>query len=241
MKAIILAAGKGVRMLPLTEKVPKVMVKVNGKPFLEYVIENLKKAGVSDFGIIVGYKKEVIEEFLKKKMIKATLIEQKEQKGTGHALLQARKFCGSEQFIVQGGDNLFSVKDVKALFREDDFCYVTGKKVENPQKYGVLLEEKGKLVKIVEKPQQFVGNLANVGLYKFTSEIWEALDKIGLSARGEYELTDGITILAGKGKVNVLKLKDYWLDLGCREDIGRIEEFFVKNKLCVIFYLPCRW
>lgn len=228
MKAIILAAGKGVRMLPLTKNVPKVMVEVNGKPFLEYVIEHLHAAGVTEFGIIVGYKKEAIADFLKRKKIKATLMEQKEQKGTGHALLQARNFCSSEQFIVLGGDNLFSVADIKRLFQNDDLCYINGREVENPQKYGVLLEREGKLVKIVEKPQQFVGNLANVGLYKFTSDIWEALDQIGLSARGEYELTDAITSLAEQGKVKVLKLQDYWLDFGCKEDILKVEEFLRK-------------
>lgn len=229
MKAVILAAGKGVRMLPLTENIPKVMVEVSGKPFLEYVIDHLHSAGVTELGIIVGYKKEAIADFLKRKKIQATLIEQKEQLGTGHALLQARSFCGKDDFIVQGGDNLFSVLDIKRLFQNDDLCYITGREVENPQKYGVLLECEGKLVKIVEKPQRFVGNLANVGLYKFTSEIWGALDQMGLSARGEYELTDAITILAGKGKVKVLKLQEYWLDLGCKEDLVKIETF-LRNK-----------
>ncbi len=225
MKAIIMAAGKGTRMLPLTENVPKVLVEVNGKPFLYYVLQNLKKAGIREFGIIVGYKKEKIKEFLAENKIKAKLIEQKEQLGTGHALLQARKFCGRESFLVQGGDNLFSVEDLQAVNVNDNFCYVVGKEVNNPEKYGVLAVNENKLTKIVEKPKEFAGNLINTALYKFTAEIWLALDEIKLSERGEYELTDAVTILAKQGKVKVIKIKEYWLDLGCKEDIPKIEMF----------------
>ncbi len=231
MKAVILAAGKGTRMLPLTENIPKVLVEVNGRPFLYYVLKNLQAAGYNDFGIIVGYKKEKFPAFLKKYGFKAALIEQKEQLGTGHALMQARTFCGKEDFIVLGGDNLFSVKELKEICKEDNFCYVVGKEVADPSRYGVLLAKGKKLAKIVEKPTEFVGNLINIGLYKFTAEIWAALQQVKLSPRGEYELTDAITILAQQGRVKVLKLKDYWLDLGCKEDIPRLEEFLKKMKL----------
>lgn len=229
MKAVILAAGKGTRMLPLTEDKPKVLVEVNGKPFLSYVIENLKKAGFDEFGIVVGYLGEKIKEFCQSEGIEATFIVQSEQKGTGHALLQARDFCGSDNFVMLNGDNLFSVDDLKAVNNDDEFSYVVGKEEDNWQQYGVFVVENGMLVKVVEKPAEFVSNLINIGLYKFTSEIWEALDKIELSSRGEYELTCAIDLLAQEGKVKFLKLHDYWLDLGSKEDIGKIEEFLTKN------------
>lgn len=225
MKAVILAAGKGTRMLPLTLNTPKVLIKINGKPFLYYVIENLKKAGFNEFGIVSGYLKEKIDEFVKANNINAKIIEQKEQKGTGHAVMQAKEFCKDENFIVLGGDNLFSVKDLKAVNKKDNLCYIVGKKVDDPSKYGVLIVKGKKLVKIFEKPKEFVGDLINIGLYKFTPEIWGALDKITLSPRGEYELTDAVTLLAQQGKVNALKLKDYWVDLGCKEDIPNVEAF----------------
>ena len=82
-----------------------------------------------------------------------------------------------------------------------------------------------------EKPEEFVGNLINTALYKFTPEIFKALDKIKLSPRGEYELTDAITILSKRGKVKVIKVKDWWLDLGCKEDIPKIEEFLKKKNI----------
>lgn len=234
MKAVILAAGKGTRMLPLTESIPKVLIEIRGKPFLWHVIDNLKRAGFNQLGIVVGYQGEKIKKFCRENKIKATFIRQDEPKGTGDALRQAREFAGGGNFIVLGGDNLFSVKDMQAVNKDDAFCYVVGKEEkENWQKYGVFVvkgsAEGDKLVKVVEKPPKFAGNLINIGLYKFTPEIWGALDKIGLSERGEYELTDAINLLAAEGKVKVLKLKDYWLDLGCKEDIRKIEEFLSRK------------
>ena len=228
-KAVIMAAGKGTRMLPLTETIPKVLIEINNKPFLHYVIENLKAAGFTEFGIIAGYLKEKIEDYIKQNNINATIIEQKEQLGTGHAVLQAKDFCKDENFIVLGGDNLFSVEDLKAINNQDEFCCIVGKEIqEDPSKYGVLVIKDDKLIKIVEKPKEFVSNIISIGLYKFTKEIWPALDKIELSERGEYELTDAITLLAKQGKVKALKLKNYWLDLGSKEDIPKVEEFIKK-------------
>ena len=224
MKAVILAAGKGTRMLPLTEKVPKVLVKVNGKPFLYYVLKSLQKAGFNEFGIVVGYLREKITDFLKEYGFKAALIEQTEQKGTGHALLQARAFCGDDDFIMLGGDNLWSVDDLKLMGNEDEFNYACGFAVEEPGKYGVFVVEGDNLVKIVEKPQEFVGNLINTGLFNFKPEIFSALDKVELSPRGEIELTDAVSMLAKEGKVKVVRAK-WWVDLGCKEDIPKIEEF----------------
>ena len=130
MKTIILAAGKGTRMLPLTETIPKVLVEVNGKPFLYYVFKTLHKAGLKDLALVVGYKKEQIEAFLKEYNFKAELIEQKEQLGTGHAVLQAKEFVNNEDFIVISGDNLYPVKDIKKIKNKDDFHYIGGLEVE---------------------------------------------------------------------------------------------------------------
>jgi len=217
-------------MLPLTLDKPKVLIEIYGKPFLWYVLENLKKAGVTEFAIIANHKIEKMGKFLTHYNIKATLLQQPEPRGTGDAVKQARGFCGQDNFIIVSGDNLYSAEDLKLVQRDDAFCYIVGKEVQDWHKYGVLVAEGEKLVKIVEKPTKFVGNLVNVGLYKCTADIWPALDKIGLSSRGEYEFTDALSILAKEEKVKVLRLKDYWLDLGCKEDVGKIEEFLESNK-----------
>ncbi len=227
MKVVILAAGKGTRMLPLTETIPKVLVEVNGKPFLYYVLRNLQQAGYKDFCLIVGYKKEKIKSFLEEYGFKAKLIEQKEQLGTGHALLQAKSFVGQENFIVLGGDNLWSIKDFKLINKEDKFNYISGIKVSDPKGYGVLIAEDNFLKEIKEKPLKNYGNLINAALYKFTPEIFVELEKTKPSPRGEIELTDAVTVLAKKGLVKIIKA-EWWLDLGKKEDIPKAELFLKR-------------
>lgn len=234
MKAVILAAGKGDRMLPLTRDIPKVLIEINGKPFLYYLLKNLQEAGYSDFGIIVGYKKEQIKEFLEKYNFRATLIEQKEQLGTAHAISLAEDFVNGENFICMVGDNLWSVDDLKAAAIEDNLNYIVGIKSKTPEKYGVLLSENGFLTAMPEKPKEFVGDVINTGLYKFTPEIFDAIRKIDKSPRGEYEINDAIMKL----KVKVLTIKNYWLDLGCKEDIPKISK--TLNKLSSNFYYDKR-
>lgn len=225
MKAVIMAAGQGTRMLPLTKSIPKVLVEINGKPFLYYVIKNLKKAGYDEFGIIVGYKKEKVEEFIKEYDIDATTIEQKDLLGTGDAVKQAKEFTNNENFIVLGGDNLWDIKDLKKFNKEDNLNYISGFKVDDPGKYGVLIMEDNNLVRIHEKPKEFVGDLISTGLYKFTPEVFDKLDKIEKSPRGEYELTDAITMLAEEKKVKVIQLESFWKDLGKIDDIPAMEKF----------------
>jgi dTDP-glucose pyrophosphorylase len=223
-KAVIMAAGRGVRMLPLTKLVPKPLVKVNGKPFLYYVMAHLRKAGYTDIALIVGYKNHMIPAFLREHNFRATIILQKKRLGTGHAMRQAERFAGKSNFIALGGDNLWSAADLKSIQGNDGLNYVATVRVKNPRRYGVVLAKgNGMMERIVEKPQRFVGNMINTGLYKFTPDIFAALKKIKKSPRGEYELTDAISLLAQQGKVKVVSLRDYWLDLGKLSDIGKIE------------------
>lgn len=229
MKAVIMAAGKGTRMLPLTLNTPKVLLEICGKPFLYYLLKNLEKAGVDDIAIIVGYKKEMIKEFVERYGFNVRLIEQEEQKGTGHALGLARGFAAGKHFLVVNGDNLWSADDIRSVCNDYDFNYVCGIEHEHPEHYGVFDVDCGFLKGIVEKPKQYVGSLINTGLYKFTSDIFDALDRIEISQRGEYELTDAIEILAGQKKVKVRVIADYWKDLGNIKDISLIEDFVIKN------------
>ena len=229
MKAVVLAAGKGTRLLPLTEKIPKVLVGVNGKPFLYYVLRNLQKAGFDEICLVVGYMKEKVREFLKEYGFTAVLVEQQEQLGTGHAIALAKKFVGKDPFLVYYGDSLFSVEDLRRLAIEDGMIYMVGKEVNDWKKYGVLVEKDGFLQKKVEKPSSFVGNLAWAGICKATPLLFKKLVSAGVSPRGEIEVTDAINVLAKEKKVKVIKLQDYWLDLSSPEDIPKIEEF-LKEK-----------
>lgn len=227
MKAVILAAGKGTRMLPLTNDIPKVLININEEPFFCHVLEKLKGF---ELGIVIGYKGDMIKKYVEACDINAEFIEQKELLGTGHAISQAEKFVGNEDFIVIMGDNLYSENDIKEVSSKQGSC-VAGKESDHPEKYGVLVHEGEILKKIVEKPRELVGNLVNTGLYKFTPEIFNVLKQIKKSERGELEVTDAINILAKQGKVKVHKIKDYWIDFGKPEDIETVSKFLKQTKV----------
>jgi len=229
MQAVILAAGLGKRMRPLTEKMPKPLIPVNGKPFLFYLINNLQKAGFNDFVIVASYKIEMIREFLKQYGFNATVIDQREPLGTAHAIAAAENFVKGD-FVVAMSDNLYSSEDLKKFAINDGMNYVGVLVHKNPEKYGNIILNGDFLEKIVEKPAQKVSDLINVGLYKFTPEIFSAIGKIEKSERGEYEITDAISLLCKERKVRVIELKDYWLDMGKPDDVKKIEDFLGSQK-----------
>ncbi|MBI4738523.1 NTP transferase domain-containing protein [Candidatus Woesearchaeota archaeon] len=224
MKAVIFAAGKGTRMLPLTEHTNKVLIPVNGKPFLWYVIDALTKAGIAEIGIVVNYKREQIEQFLQQFNIKATLIHQDQPLGTGHALHCAASFIGQDNFLACPGDNLVSVQDIKNVVGDGTRSQLLGLRHSRPQNYGVLQAENGLLTGIVEKPREFVSDLINSGVYFFTNGLLAHLVNVPRQLNGEYYLTDAITSFAKAEPVHVRTVEGFWLDLGKPADIPVVEE-----------------
>jgi len=236
-KVLVLAAGRGTRMLHLSKDKPKHLININGKPFLYYSLKNLKEAGFEDVIMVVGYKKSVMEEFLEeyKNEFNITLVNQfeilgEERYGTACPLECAKEILKDESFLAIYGDNLYSVEDLKAFNIDDEYSYIAGMHHDQPQNYGVLkVDRDGFLEKIVEKPKEPVGNLINTGPFKFTPEIFKHLDKIEKSPRGEYELVDAINFLAQEKKVKVKEIKGVWLDLGKPEDVQKIANH-IKQK-----------
>ena len=235
MKAVILAAGKGTRMLPITAVKPKPMIKVAGKPFLQYLIDRLLKAGYNEMGIVLGYKKEIIENFIKEKGYRIETIEQKNLIGTAEAVRVCRDYVDDENFIVVCGDNLYSPRDLSKLNKKDDYCYIYTHQGEYDEYigpieiYGQVIVEDGFVKEIIEKPKKQVSDLINVGLYKFTPEIFDAIKSLKSSEKGELKITDAINILAKDKRVKVLEIKDYWVDMVGPENMYAISEFLVEN------------
>jgi len=248
-KVAIAAAGQGTRMLRLTDNKPKHLINVRQRPFLAYLLDDLLDAGYKEIILIVGYKEDLMKKFLeeyknslKGKNLKIDIVSQYEilgpkekQYGTACPVKCVEKIVGKEQFIFLYGDNLYSVKDLKKMDVNDDYCYVAGIENEHPEKYGVLITDNGFLKEIIEKPKEYVGDLINTGLYKFTSDIFKKLSKIKKSPRGEYEITDAISLLAKDKKVKVKKIEDYWKDFGNPGDVIKISRlmkhgFFKKFK-----------
>ncbi len=237
MKVIIAAAGKGTRMLELTKDRPKHVIEVLKKPFLFYLLENLKKGGVDELILVVGYQKQAMEKFAEdyKNDFKITLVDQFEKfgkkYGTSVPIEAAKDLVQNEKtFLAVYGDNLYSPEDVRRLIDAEDTNYMCVLEHAHPENYGVAeIDSQGYLKRIIEKPKEPPTNCINTGLYKFTPEIFEEVAGVGVSPRGEYELTDAIQALAEKHKVKVMKLEDYWLDFGKPEDIATVEEFLKEQ------------
>src|SRR3989344_378453 len=241
-KVVISAAGQGTRMLELTKDKSKHLIHVNERPFLAYLLDNILQAGYTEIMMVVGFREDMIKEFLKNYKFKGRapsiqLVNQFEvlgprekEYGTACPLKCVKSFVGQDQFVSLVGDNFYSANDLASMNIDDNYNYVGGLKNDHPERFGVLLTEGEFLKEIVEKPKEFVGDLINTSLYKFTPEVFEKLPLIQKSQRGEYEITDVISLLAKEGKVKVKILKDNWMDFGKPEDIDKFLQEFLKKK-----------
>ncbi|OGZ64099.1 MAG: hypothetical protein A3A98_03905 [Candidatus Staskawiczbacteria bacterium RIFCSPLOWO2_01_FULL_40_39] len=239
-KVVISAAGQGTRMLELTKDKSKHLITVENKPFLAYLLDNILKAGYKEIIMVVGFREDMIREFLKtytfdgkapniKLVNQFELLGPKEKEyGTACPLKCVKDLVKNENFISLVGDNFYTVEDLKLMNIDDEYTYVAGLEHDHPEKFGVLIKDGEFLKEIIEKPKEFVGNLINTSLYKFTPEVFEKLLLIQKSERGEYEITDVISLLAKERKVKIKRTKNYWMDFGRPEDIEKFSKF-IKN------------
>lgn len=226
MKALVLAGGRGTRLRPLTYTMPKQMVPVANKPIIHYVMDQLRRAEITDVGVIISKETgESIEEALRENPwgFKFTFIMQEEPLGLAHAVLVAEDFLGSDDFIMYLGDNLIgeSIFNFRKEFeREKPDALILLKEVDDPRNFGVAIVDGGRVVKLVEKPKEPPSNLALVGVYIFSPSIVEAAHKIKPSWRGELEITDAIQNLIESGRrVLYFVLNSWWLDTGKKDDL----------------------
>ena len=211
MKCIILAAGEGKRMRPLTYTRPKVMLPVATKPLLEWNLLNAIRAGIRDFIFIIGYKGEKVRDYFgdgSRWNVKIRYLNQGRPMGTAHAVSLLKGQV--EDFVVMCGDTIFGDEDIKRVVEHKNSMGVVT--VENPEQYGVVEIEKDKIVRIREKERGAKSNLVNAGIYHFDEDIFEFIDKTGISPRGEYELTDSINLMIREKTIRWIKLRE-WRDV----------------------------
>lgn len=236
MKALILAAGESTRMRPLTANIPKPLLLVAGKPFLEHTINSLKKSGIKDIVILIGWRSERLQEYFgngKRLGVSINYVHQSARYGTAHAIGTARKHF-SEPFMSINGDIIVSEKSVKGtinLFKKHKSTILSLAKVPDPTGLGVVELENGQVKRIIEKPKKKISNLINAGVYLFTPEIFDAVDKTPLSIRGEYEITDALEILMKDMKHPVYgnELKEEWLDISMPWHLLNANELLMKS------------
>lgn len=221
--AVLLTAGEGKRMRPLTLTRPKTMLQVGGKPILQYDVESLREAGIKDIIMVIGYKKErIIDHFGDGSHlgVNITYINQKQRLGTAHAIGLVHDVV-DEQFIVLNGDIIVDHELIADLIKKHSLNNATSlltiTEVENPTSFGVIETNGDVITNIIEKPkpEEAPTNLINAGIYIFDTQIFDAISKTKKSQRGEYEITDSIKIQINENKTVLgLKSEKKWIDIG---------------------------
>lgn len=227
MKAIILAAGLGSRLNPLTATRPKHLIPIAGRSILEYILEALREVGVNQIGLVVHYLKDKIQSLIgdgSRYNVDVKYIDQGEPKGTAHAIMAAEKIIGEETCIIAYGDVTLKSEVLKKALRlhrmKNAVITMIGVKVKDPWNYGVLcIDENGFLQRVVEKPRkgEEPGNLINSGIYIVEGgRVLPEIKRTPISPRGEYEFTDTIQRLIQLGeRVFVLETHgEWWFDIG---------------------------
>ena len=232
MKGLILSGGKGTRLRPLTYTSAKQLVPVANKPVLFYGIESLAEAGIRDIGIVVGDTQAEIRAAVGDGSawgVSITYIEQDAPRGLAHAVLISEPFIGAEPFVMYLGDNLLNkgiTNFVEEFVRERPAAQILLARVPDPQMFGVAELSDGRVVRLVEKPEEPKSDLALVGVYMFSPVVFEAVKAIRPSFRNELEITDAIQYLIDRG----LEVRPHIVD-GWWKDTGKLEDMLEANRL----------
>jgi glucose-1-phosphate thymidylyltransferase len=234
MKAIILCAGEGTRLRPLTYTGAKHLIPVANKPVISYSIQMIREAGIVELGIVVSpHRREEFKQTLgdgTELGVKISYIPQEKPQGLAHAIACAQAFVGQSPFIVCLGDNLLEngITDlVQEFSRSNANAMILLTQVEDARTFGVARLEQGVIKQVIEKPKDPPSNLAIIGIYLFDAHIFEAIQEIKPSWRGELEVTDAIQKLIEKG----YRVLPHLVEKGWWKDVGKPEDILHANRL----------
>ncbi len=226
MRALVLSGGEGSRLRPITHTSAKQLIPVAGTPILFHALEAIRDAGITEVGIVVGATADEVRAAVgdgSRWGLSVTFIQQEAPLGLAHAVLTAADFVRGQPFLMYLGDNVLLeglTRFVEEFERARPDAQIFLARVPEPERFGVAVLEGERVVKLVEKPREFVSDLALVGVYLFDDSILQAAETLEPSWRGEYEITEAIQWLIDHGKtVRATMVEGWWKDTGKPEDL----------------------
>ena len=237
MKGIILAAGKGTRLLPCTKVTNKALLPVYNKPMICYPIETLRSAGIKEIMIVVNKRdavafKRLLGNGKEWSLNNIEYIIQKTMLGSADALRITKKFANKEKIVLMFGDNIIEEsikKDVKIFEKQTSGARFFLKKMDNPSRFGIAEIKNNEIINIEEKPENPKSNLAIMGIYMYDQQVFDIIRTIKPSARGEYEITDINNFYIKNDTVTYKILDGFFSDAGTFESLHEAA-CFVANK-----------
>lgn len=236
MKGVVLAAGKGSRLFPVTKAIAKPLLPLANRMTMEYAFDQFKECGITEVCVVVGENEDEMRAALGDGSsfgMSLGFAKQTEPLGLAHAVQCAQEFVGDDDFMLYLGDAIYgqSLAPFVEQFRTSGAANLNlVKEVEDPRRFGVANVEGDRIVKLVEKPQNPESNLAMAGMYIFGPQLWSVIADLQPSARGEYEITDAIQLLIDQGeKVVAGVYEGAWFDTGTLQSFLSTSRFLVKG------------
>ena len=236
MKALITAGGKGTRLRPLTHTQNKHLLPIANKPILHYALEKVAAAGIKDVGIVTHQEGMEVKEALGnggKWGVNITYIPQHEPLGLAHVVKISRDFIGDESFIFYLGDNMVVGgldKFIRVFEKSNSNCHLTLAHVKDPERFGVPEIKDNRIVAIEEKPANPKSEFAVSGIYIYDKSIFEAVNNIEPSARGELEISDAHQYLLDQNyQISYSEITGWWKDTGKPEDILEANRLILEH------------
>ncbi|WP_017579245.1 glucose-1-phosphate thymidylyltransferase [Nocardiopsis valliformis] len=227
MKALVLSGGSGTRLRPFSHSMPKQLVPVANRPILGHVIDSVRELGITSVAVVVGDRSEDIRAALgdgSSHGVDITYIRQEAPLGLAHCVRIARRFLGDDDFVMYLGDNVLAggLTEIADRFRADrSDAHLAVSKVDDPRQFGVAeVDSEGRVLRLVEKPEHPVSDLAVIGVYFLTAAVHDAVAAITPSERGELEITDAIQWMVDRGDdVRTSVHQGFWRDTGRVQDV----------------------
>jgi glucose-1-phosphate thymidylyltransferase len=240
MKGVVLAAGKGSRLYPVTKAIAKPLLPLANRLTMEYAFDQFRDCGISSVCVVVGENEAELQRTLGDGGafgVSLSYARQEQPLGLAHAVQSAREFVGGDDFMLYLGDAVYgqSLAPYVAQYTSSGAANLNLVKwVEDPRRFGVATITDGRITKLVEKPSQPESNYAMAGMYVFGPQIWSVMPDLKPSARGEYEITDAIQLLIERGETVVAGVYEgEWFDTGTRESFLATSRFLTKGETLI--------